>query len=215
LIPPLYAVLDADSAERAGWTLIDLAAACVAGGARFLQLRAKHAAGGVLLDAATRLAGLAHAAGAILIVNDRAEIARLSGADGVHVGQDDLPPAAVRRIVGPDALVGFSTHTPAQLAAAVQEPVNYVAVGPVFETSTKATGYDAIGLDAVHAASRVAHERRLPLVAIGGITLDTAPSVIGAGATSVAVIGDLLAGGDPAARVRDYLERLKTHARTV
>ena len=90
---------------------------------------------------------LAHRANAIVIVNDRADIARLSGADGVHVGQDDLPPAPVRRVVGADAIVGLSTHTPEQVDAAVREPVTYIAIGPVFSTDTKATGYGTLGLE--------------------------------------------------------------------
>jgi thiamine-phosphate pyrophosphorylase len=151
---------------------------------------------------------LAHEAGAILIVNDRADIARLAGADGVHIGQDDLSPAAARRVVGDTLMVGLSTHTSAQIAAAVREPVSYLAIGPVFGTATKVTGYDAIGLRAVASAAASARGAGLPLVAIGGITLETAPSVIEAGASAVAVIGDLLSTGDPEARARAYLERL-------
>jgi thiamine-phosphate pyrophosphorylase len=129
----------------------------------------------------------------------------LSGADGVHVGQDDLSPHDVRAIVGEAALVGLSTHTTDQIDRAVVEPVDYVAIGPVFGTATKQTGYDAIGLDLVRAAAGRAHARGLPLVAIGGITLDRAPAVLRAGADSVAIIGDLVAGGDPERRVREYL----------
>lgn len=143
---------------------------------------------------------------AIVLVNDRADLARLSGAAGVHVGQDDLPPAAVRAVVGADAIVGYSTHDVQQIQAAAQEPVTYVAIGPVFGTRTKHTGYEAVGLDMVRTAHRLAQGR--PVVAIGGITLDTAESVLRAGATSVAVISDLLTGGDPRARVRAYVQRL-------
>jgi thiamine-phosphate pyrophosphorylase len=151
---------------------------------------------------------MAHDAGARLIVNDRADIALLAGADGVHVGQDDLAAPLVRGLIGPNAVVGLSTHTPAQLDAAVDQPVDYVAIGPVFGTTTKATGYGAIGLDAVRHAAALARRRDRRLVAIGGITIDTASDVIRAGASSVAVITDLIAGGDPAARVRAYLARL-------
>jgi thiamine-phosphate pyrophosphorylase len=161
-----------------------------------------------------RVQALAAASGALLIVNDRPDIARLSGAAGVHVGQDDLAPAAVRAIVGPDAIVGFSTHTVAQIAAAVVEPVDYIAIGPVFGTATKDTGYDAVGLDrvgvAAMAVARAASGRPAPraVVAIGGITLDCATDVIRAGADAVAVISDLLRTGDPRARVREYLARI-------
>ena len=143
---------------------------------------------------------------AAVIVNDRADLARLSGAAGVHVGQDDLPPAAVRAVVGADAIVGYSTHDITQIEAAAREPVTYVAIGPVFGTRTKNTGYEAVGLEMVRTAHRLAQGR--PVVAIGGITLETAASVLDAGATSVAVISDLLAGGDPRARVAAYVQRL-------
>jgi len=139
---------------------------------------------------------------AAIIVNDRADLAALSGAAGVHVGQDDLAPAAARAIVGPAAVVGYSTHTVEQVRAAVNEPVSYIAVGPVFGTRSKETGYEAVGLELVAAAAGVAGD--IPIVAIGGITLETAPSVLAAGAASVAVIGDLLSGDDPAGRVAAY-----------
>jgi thiamine-phosphate pyrophosphorylase len=128
----------------------------------------------------------------------------LSGADGVHLGQDDLAPSAARPIVGDAAIIGRSTHTETELDAAAKEPVDYVAIGPVFGTATKATGHDAVGLEMVRRATRTGR----PVVAIGGITLDTAASVIAAGAASVAVISDLLATGDPESRVRAYVERL-------
>jgi thiamine-phosphate pyrophosphorylase len=124
------------------------------------------------------------------------------------VGQDDLSPADARRVVGDAAIVGVSTHTTAQIAAAVTEPVNYIATGPVFGTRTKDTGYDAVGLDMVRAAAAAARPRGLAVVAIGGITLDRAAEVVAAGAASVAVITDLLTGGDPAARVRAFVDRL-------
>jgi len=209
-LPPLNALVDVDIAGRAGWTPLDLAAEYLAGGARFLQVRAKSLSGSAFLDLSTELVRLAHQAGAIVIVNDRADVARLSGADGVHVGQDDLSASAARALVGPDAIVGLSTHTIAQIDIAIDEPASYIAVGPIFGTATKETGYAAVGLALVRYAaekSRRAADAR-PVVAIGGITFDTAPDVIRAGATSVAVITDLLATGDPAARVHAYVARL-------
>ncbi len=139
-------------------------------------------------------------------MNDRVDLARMSGAGGVHVGQDDLPPAAARDQLGPEAVVGVSTHSVPQLEAALREPVSYVAVGPVFGTSTKDTGYDAVGLELLRAASRMAGT--MPIVAIGGVTLDNARAAIDAGASAVAVISDLLAGGDPESRVKAYLRLL-------
>jgi thiamine-phosphate pyrophosphorylase len=207
-IPCLTAILDADLAARAGWPILDLAAAYLRGGARFLQLRAKSMAGDRFLATAAALVLLARRHGASVVINDRADLARLSGADGVHVGQEDLSPSAARGLIGDAAIVGLSTHTAEQVHRAVREPVSYVAVGPVFGTSTKATGFDPIGLDMVTASALVARSRGLPLVAIGGITLENAQSVLDAGAASVAVISDLVAAGDPETRVRAYIERL-------
>ncbi len=189
-------------ATAAGWRPIDLARAFLDGGATVIQLRAKTLESGPFLGLCDALVAAAAAAGARVIVNDRADLAKLSGAAGVHVGQDDLPPAAARALLGPAAIVGYSTHSVAQIAQALREPVSYIAVGPVFGTRTKDTGYDAVGLDLVRAARTAAGG--MPVVAIGGITLDTAASVLAAGATSVAVISDLLAGDDPAARVASY-----------
>jgi thiamine-phosphate pyrophosphorylase len=213
-IPSLCAIVDTGAAAQAGWTPIDVARAFLAGGARFLQLRAKQLAGAAFLDTASAIVELARPYGGIVIVNDRADIARLAGAAGVHVGQEDLPPRDVRTVVGYDAVVGLSTHTVEQLQRALDEPVNYVAIGPVFGTVTKDTGYEAIGLERVADASRLAAERGVPLVAIGGITLDRAASVISAGAASVAIIGGLLATGDPESQTRAFLNRIKPLKRT-
>ena len=139
LSSPLYVICDADVCRHAGWTLIDFASACLDGGATLLQVRAKHEPSGRLLDDTLAIVERASAA-AQVIVNDRADVARLAGAAGVHVGQEDLGPAEVRSLLGERAIVGRSTHTPAQLDAALAEPVSYVAIGPVFATSTKSTG---------------------------------------------------------------------------
>ena len=202
----LHAIVDVLVASREGWAPIDLARAFLNGGARVIQLRAKDLASGPFLGLAEHLVVLANGYSATVIVNDRVDVARLSRAHGVHVGQEDLPPSAAREQLGADAIVGFSTHTVAQLEDALREPVSYVAVGPVFGTSTKDTGYSAVGLELVAAASRTAGST--PLVAIGGVTLENAPAALAAGAASVAVITDLLAGGDPEARVKAYLRAL-------
>jgi thiamine-phosphate diphosphorylase len=120
----------------------------------------------------------------------------------VHVGQEDVPAAAARAIVGADALVGLSTHTVAQIDAALHQPISYLAVGPVFGSSTKETGYAPVGLDLIRYA--VAQGGTIPVVGIGGIDRQRAPEVLAAGAAAVAVISDLITG-DPAARVRAYL----------
>jgi thiamine-phosphate pyrophosphorylase len=206
---PLYVICDAEACDRAGRTLADFAAACIDGGATFLQVRAKGASSSWLLEATTAVVRRAQGAGTLVVVNDRADVARLAGAGGVHVGQTDLSPAAVRAVVGPAAFVGRSTHTPDQYEAAFGEPVDYVAIGPVFTTATKATGRDAVGLEGVRRAAARTAARGLPLVAIGGITLERARSVRDAGAQSIAVISDLLATGDPAGRVREFLRALE------
>ena len=206
-LPPLYAIVDVDVCGTRGRQPRDVIRAYLSGGARLLQLRAKTLPGAVFLELASALAEDAASAGATFIVNDRADIARLAGAAGVHVGQDDLSPSDVRRVVGPEAIVGRSTHTADQIERATREPISYLAIGPTFVTATKATGYDAIGLDGVADAARRASSHGLPVVAIGGITLETAPGVIAAGAASVAVITDLL-DDDPERRVRQYLSAL-------
>jgi thiamine-phosphate pyrophosphorylase len=206
VFPRLYAIVDVDIAVRGGWAPRDLARAFVAGGARLLQLRAKRLESGAYLDLARDVVADASQTDARVIVNDRADVARLAGAAGIHVGQDDLDPKDVRRVVGVEMLVGLSTHSTAQIADALVQPISYFAVGPVFGTQTKETGYDRVGLALVREAAQHA-AGKLPIVAIGGITLDTAASVIQAGATSVAVITDLLVG-DPESRVREYLSVL-------
>ena len=209
-LSPLCAIVDADVAARSGFTPPALARAYLAGGARFLQLRAKSAPSGLFLQWADEMAADARAHQAVLIVNDRFDIAWLAGVPAIHLGQDDLPVGIVRRALGPEAIIGLSTHTSEQIADAIQQPISYLAIGPVFGTATKDTGYQAVGLDrvraAVAAASRV--PQAVPVVAIGGITLDHAKSVIDAGAASVAVISDLLATGNPEQRAREYLENL-------
>ena len=201
---PLHAILDVDAAARAGWTVEGLAKAFLDGGARLIQLRAKHLRSAAFFEQAERLVRAGGPYGASIVVNDRVDIARLSGAAGAHVGQDDLPPAAARMLLGPEAIVGRSTHTAAQVEEALRQPISYVAVGPVFGTQTKATGYDAVGPEFVAQAADMA--RGMPVVAIGGITLDAVPALIGAGAGAVAVISDLLTGGNPTERVRRFIE---------
>jgi thiamine-phosphate pyrophosphorylase len=171
-----------------------------------LQIRAKALGGRDFLEAATAIVARAAAGGATVIVNDRADIARLSGAAGVHIGQDDLAPAQARAVLGPNAIVGLSTHTAEQVDRALREPIDYLAVGPIFGTGTKATGYKPVGVEAVREAAVKASARNVLVVAIGGITLERSRSVLDAGAGSVAVISDLLSGGDPAARVREFLD---------
>ena len=198
-----------------------VAAGCFQGGARWLQIRhkwdaepgaepppgraGKHPTGsGRFLVLADDIARIAAPFGAQVIVNDRADICRMAKCAGVHVGQEDLPAEDVRHIVGAEAIVGLSTHDRAQVDAALRTSATYIAVGPIYETATKMTGYGARGLDLVGYAAN----RGKPVVAIGGITLERAPEVLRAGASAVAVITDVLTGGDPEARTRAYLDAL-------
>lgn len=174
---------------------------------RLLQLRAKTLDGAPFLELACAMAEDARSAGATFIVNDRADLAVLAAAAGVHVGQDDLSPADVRRITGDAAVVGLSTHTQEQIAAAVGLPISYFAIGPVFATATKSTGRDALGEHGVRLAAGRGAAAGLSVVAIGGITLATAAQVMAAGAASVAVIADLVTP-NAEARVRQYLSAL-------
>lgn len=209
-LPRLYAVLDVEVAAAHGWTVLDLARAVLDGGATCLQLRAKSRSLQWTLDVADAIVAMAGGA-ATIVVNDRADVARISAASGVHVGQDDLSPARAREIVGAGSLVGLSTHSSAQVDLALAEPIEYLAVGPVYSTATKDTGYEAVGHELIRYAVARSQSRPggpLPVVAIGGITLARAPRAIASGAASVAVISDLLAGGNPSARVKTFVERL-------
>jgi thiamine-phosphate diphosphorylase len=201
-LPPLYPIVDVDLCRLRGLHPLAVLDAYLAGGARLIQLRDKTTRTGPLTALADAAASRAHAVGALLIVNDRADVAKLSGADGVHVGQDDLPVPDVRRVLGEDAIVGLSTHDEAQIDVALETSATYIAVGPIYGTSTKDTGYTARGLDLLRSAVARAGER--PVVAIGGITLERAPEVLETGAASAAIISDLL-NGDPTGRVRAFL----------
>jgi thiamine-phosphate pyrophosphorylase len=192
---PLYPIADADSCAD----VVALAEAILAGGARVLQLRAKRATTRELIALARAVRERAVRAGALLILNDRADVARLVGT-GVHLGQDDLPPAAARTILGPDAVIGFSTHNLAQLDAAVRAGgVDYLAFGPIFATRSKANPDPELG---VNLLAQARARCPVPLVAIGGITVETIPAVRAAGADSVAVIGAIASAADPAEATR-------------
>jgi len=162
-------------------------------GARLIQLRVKGLSDRRWLAMAGAALAAARASGAYLVVNDRADIARIAGADGLHVGQDDLAGTDARAVVGPGVLLGVSTHNLDQLAAAATAAVDYLAIGPVFPTRTKDSPDPVVGLEMVRRA-RAATTR--PLVAIGGITRANARSVVEAGADGVAVISDLLDAPD-------------------
>lgn len=200
-LPRLYAILDVELTRARAKDPVRVVSEFFDAGVRLVQVRAKQVGSREFLDLARAVVRAGTPFEADVVINDRADIAVLSGAAGVHVGQDDLAPDDVRRVM-PGGLLGFSTHSRVQFDAALLTPATYIAVGPVFGTATKDTGHPAVGLELVRwAASR--SER--PVVAIGGITADNAREALEAGAASVAVISDLLAG-DPVERVRRYFK---------
>lgn len=204
-ISPIYPIIDVDLCRQRGVDPPSFAEACLRGGATLLQIRQKSGSSGAFLAIAREIVSRGRAWRATILVNDRADLARMADADGVHVGQEDLPVAAVRGLCGRQALVGLSTHTRTQVDDGVADGADYVAVGPIFGTATKETGYSARGLDLV----RYAAGRGTCVVAIGGMTLRNAPDALAAGASAVAVISDLLTDPDPEARVRQYLDVLR------
>ena len=191
ILPRLYAILDA-SAHADIDCLVAFAQELRAAGCTLIQYRNKSCNARVMLEQARELRRQSRArvrAPHGLIMNDRADLCLAADFDGVHVGQDDLSPEAVRAIIGPDRWVGVSTHNPEQLREADQTSADYLAIGPVFATSSKEKPDPVVGLEGVRLARSLT---RKPLVAIGGITRANAASVIETGADSVAVISDLL-----------------------
>lgn len=203
-LPRLYAILDIDRTGARGLAPLELVELWLGAGVRLIQLRAKTLSFGPMLELAEAMVARTREAGALAIVNDRVDVADLADADGVHLGQDDLSPSDARRMLGRDRLVGFSTHHIGQVEAALSMPVDYLAIGPVFATESKARPDPVVGLEGVRTAVERAGE--IPVVAIGGITLARAPEVLACGAASIAVIADLLTD-DPAARAREWLSR--------
>lgn len=203
----LYAILDVDAVTARGFVPLRVLDVWLDAGLRLLQLRAKNLAAGPMLELADAIASRCRAVGAVFIVNDRADIAAMTAADGVHLGQDDLPPDAARAVVGPKAWIGRSTHTAAQVEAACGEPITYLAIGPVFSTQSKANPDPIVGIDGVRRTAERARLAGLPVAAIGGVTLERAANVLDAGAAAVVVLSDLLV--EPLdGRVRAYLRAL-------
>jgi len=199
MIPPLYAILSADVFPG---DLEDWARRLADGGAGIIQYRDKRASSARLLAVAHRLSALAQSHPFRFVMNDRADIAALAGARGVHVGQEDLPVEAARRICGPDCWVGVSTHNLEQFRAAVATSADYIAVGPIFATATKERPDPIVGVEFIR---QVRPMTQKPIVAIGGITAEHAADVYAAGANSIAVAADLATAPDLSARVRAYL----------
>lgn len=199
---PLYVILDRSVAR--GRDLPSLLDAVLAGGCRLVQLREKTMPLVELAPLAKRLLGRCRAAGALFIVNDRADVALAIGADGVHVGQDDLPAREVRRLLRPGMILGISTHDADQAHRALADGVDYIAVGSIFPTGTK-PGFQLVGPDLIR---RLRPEIPAPLVGIGGITSENVDVVMAAGADGVAVISAVCGADDPEAGTRQLLRRI-------
>ena len=190
-LPQIYPITDT---QISGLSHADQVIQLSNGGATFVQLREKNLSPLDFYNEAKAALTVARQTGVRLIINDRSDIALALGADGVHLGQDDLPPTAARELLGDEFIIGYSTHNVAQAIAAARLPVDYVAIGPIFQTGTKANPDPTVGLDGLRAVCE-AIGSGIPLVAIGGITLENAPAVIDAGADSVALISALLSTG--------------------
>jgi thiamine-phosphate pyrophosphorylase len=197
-LPRLYAIADASFGNPAV-----IASALFDGGARLVQIRNKDASAKELL---TQVQAALSAAppGARVLVNDRVDVALVAHADGVHVGQEDLPPVCSRNILGEESVIGLSTHNMEQALEANQMAIDYIAVGPVYATTTRKNPQPVLGIESLREICRRVQK---PVVAIGGITLETAQEVFAAGAASVAVISDLLRTDNVDGRVRAWLER--------
>lgn len=200
---PLYTI--ADTLGRAELSFVTLAEQLCAGGAKLMQLRVKDLPTREVLMIAREVRTICSRYSCLFIMNDRADIALAVDADGVHVGQEDLPLAAARQVLGPNKIVGVSTHDPEQAIEAERGGADYIGFGPLFGTMTKATGYTARGLDQLREIRALV---RLPIVAIGGISAERAPSALAVGANAVAMISDLVLATDVTAKVQETLASL-------
>jgi thiamine-phosphate diphosphorylase len=205
-LPKLYPITDR---RLSGLSHAEQVARLIEGGATFIQLREKHLSSREFYSEAEEALKVARARGAKLIVNDRTDIALALGADGVHLGQDDMPPRAARALLGERAVIGFSTHSVEQAIAAARLPVDYIAIGPVFETTSKERPDPQVGIEGLRRVREAVGS--VTLVAIGGVTRENGPTVLGAGADSVALISALLSFQNPSEitrLTRDFLARL-------
>jgi thiamine-phosphate pyrophosphorylase len=200
--PPLYAIIDPQVACR---PILEVTEILLNAGVRLIQYRNKQASSRDLFEAGVQVAERLHRAGGIFIMNDRADVALAAGADGVHLGQDDLPVEMARTVLSRDKIVGVSTHSLSQVQRADQTSADYVAFGPIFATESKMNAEPVVGLAGLAQARKAT---RKPLVAIGGITLMQARAVKESGADSVAVIQGLIGAPDPGERARQFLEIL-------
>ena len=211
VLPRLYVILDAALLTVPE---TECAQKLAAAGVRLLQYRNKSAPARQLFECSKRLSSLLIPQGVTFVVNDRADVAAAAEASGVHVGQEDLRAEAARSVIGTGKLLGVSTHNLDQFKEAAATSADYIAVGPVFSTSTKANPDPVVGIELIRGIRPLTDK---PIVAIGGITLERAAEVLKAGADSVAVINDILLAPDPGQRARQYIELLEAanHAAAV
>ncbi len=200
-LDPVYPLTHCPNPTGAGH--LGLARSFLRGGSRFFQVRAKDLPDRVIYEELQQIAAACREQGARFVVNDRLDLALAGPSAGVHLGQNDIPVAVARRLLGRAAIIGLSTHTEPQFIEAVQEDVDYVALGPIFESPTKPGVNRPVGCEAL---ARLTSMTDLPVVAIGGITLENVTQVWEAGAASVAVISDIVGAPDPSARIRQYFE---------
>lgn len=205
----LAVVAITDASCGPGRTLVEVVAAVLRGGTPAIQIRAKQEPTREVVELGRALREETRRAGALLFVNDRVDVALVIGADGAHLGDDDLPLPAARTIVPPGFLLGRSVETPEHAAAAEREEADYLGVGPVFQTASKADAGPAVGLERIAA---VRHATSLPLVAIGGIDAASAAAVARAGADGVAVIRALMQAPDPEAVAKELLAAVRRGA---
>ena len=203
VMPRLYVILDAGLVHR---PILEFAEQLIDAGVRVLQYRDKNGSAGAMLRTSQSLARVAREAGTSFFVNDRPDIAFLANATGVHVGQDDVSVEQARAIIGPERWVGVSTHNREQFARAAATSADYIAIGPVFATTSKANPDPVVGVELI---SELRAMTEKPVVAIGGIGLDRAEEVLRAGADSVAVISDILLAADPKERTRQFIKKLE------
>jgi len=212
VLPKIYPITDPTLSSLSH---AEQARRLIEGGASLIQVRDKIASPAEFYEAAAEAVELAQKRKVKIVVNDRVDVALAVGADGVHLGQDDLPPDEARKILGPDAILGFSTHSIEQALAAMKLPIDYIAIGPIFSTSTKMDAESTVGIEGLRRVRR--DIGAFPLVAIGGVNRTNVASVVSAGADSAAVIGDVISGDayEITSRMRELLKILNSTANIV
>jgi thiamine-phosphate pyrophosphorylase len=203
VMPRLYVILDAGLIHR---PVLEIASEMMDAGVQLLQYRDKRGTARGMLQTSSALSALTRRAGATFFVNDRPDIAFLSGAHGVHVGQHDVSPEQARLLMGPDRWVGVSTHNREQIVKAAASSADYIAIGPIFQTTSKVNPDTVVGTEIISELRSLTDK---PMVAIGGIRLEQAEGLLRAGANSVAVISDILLAPNPKQRARQYVQRLE------